>query len=65
LADAAAVDRGWWSGKLIGEEDELEEIFLHFSFLFFAKIYGPKKMQNKHLAPRGTAAGTYRRAPRL
>jgi hypothetical protein len=47
LADAAAVNRGWWSRKLTGEEDELEEIFfLHFSFLFFAKIYGPKKFAN-------------------
>jgi hypothetical protein len=38
--------------------------FFHFSFLFFAKIYGPKKIcKTIHLAPWGTAAGTYRRAP--
>jgi hypothetical protein len=38
--------------------------FLHFFHQNFAKIYSPKKLQNYTSGAVGTAAETYRRAPR-
>jgi hypothetical protein len=38
-------------------------LFLHFSFLFFLQKYIRKNCITMHLAPWGTAVGTYRRSP--